>query len=419
MKKLLCILALFVSFAANAKPIALSFNRIDLVTFLDATYGEILKKNYVLSPELLNQGRKVSLRVQVDDTQLGAFLVGFLDRMGIAQSETGGVVYLSPKGIETPAPLATPLLDSVKPVLGGSGEPAAPVGHVPSLDPFNAAPAPKRDATLYSPVARSAEFLCTVVKATFGQTACNVAAQTVVLMLSTEDTERVTAFIASIDKPLPRVLVSATFVEVSSEVKDAFGLSVTASVLGNTLGVTVGAPSSSGAISIKGVDFSAVLDAMKTDGRFKQVASPSGFVDAGEHFTITIGDDTPTLGNVQQDNKGNALQSVVYRPSGVILDVVPRVVRLDGLQRVEAVVKAQVSSFSATATGVNGSPTLSKREVNTSLSLDDGEIVILGGLTGSTTTNSRSSLFGVIPWGYSDGAKKTELLLILTAKVSK
>jgi general secretion pathway protein D len=418
MKKLLCILALLVAFNANAKPIALSFSRIDLITFLDATYGEILKKNYVLSPELLNQGRKVSLRVQVEDTQLVPFLVGFLDRMGIAQTETGGVIYLTPKSIETPAPLTMPLPDAVKPLTGGSGDVGAPVQHG-SPDPFSVTPPAKRDATLYTPSARSAEFLCTVVKATFGASSCNVAAQTVVLTLASDDVERVTAFIASVDKPLPRVLVSATFVEVSSEVKDAFGLSVTASVLGNTLGVTVGSPSSSGAISIKGVDFSAVLDAMKTDGRFKQVASPSGFVDAGEHFTITIGDDTPTLGNVQQDNKGNALQSVVYRPSGVILDVVPRVVRLDGLQRVEAVVKAQVSSFAATATGVNGSPTLSKREVNTSLSLDDGEIVILGGLTGSTTTNSRSSLFGVIPWGYSDGSKKTELLLILTAKVSK
>ena len=126
----------------------------------------------------------------------------------------------------------------------------------------------------------------------------------------------------------------------------------------------------------------------------------------------------PTLGDIQLDNKGNTSQAVVYRPSGVILDVVPRVVRGTNGSRVEAVIKAQVSSFVATTNGVNGSPKLSKREVQTVQLLDDGEVLVLGGLNTSKTTNSTATFLG-LPFGHGHQADSTELLLILTASVDR
>ena len=161
-----------------------------------------------------------------------------------------------------------------------------------------------------------------------------------------------------------------------------------------------------------------VLDAIKTQSKFKQIASPSGFVNSGESFLISIGDEVPTIGATNKDNSGTTSESVVYRPSGVILDVKPNVIPSKS-PKIELIVKGQVASCSATATGVNNSPTLTKREINTNLTLEDGEIVIIGGLKGVRSNDSKNRLFGVIPWGYNQSNSNTELILILTAKVQK
>jgi len=419
MFRLLVVCGLFIfSMSVWAKPISFNFNRIDLNAFLDATYGEVLHRNFVQSPELLNQGRKVSLRITIDDTQLPTFLAGFLDQLGIEQQEQNSVLYLRPKSLTTSAKASSaapefqnmrlPLHSGAASDLGASGSSTLPVLQTTA-----------KNARVYSPIARSPDFLCLVINSVSGQGSCHVAGMTLVLMVDDDFQDKVTHLLEKVDRVVPRVQLSATFIEVGTNGREGFGLSLMAGVLGTTLGMNIGTPSSNGAISVKGANFSAVLDALKSDGRFRQVAAPSGFVNAGEHFTITIGDEVPTLGNVQQDNKGNAVQSVVYRSSGVILDVVPRVVQGDTASRVEATVKAQVSSFSSTATGVNNSPTLSKREVNTSLTLDDGEIVILGGLNGSKMTNNGSHLFGMVPFGESRSSESTELLLVLTAALAK
>lgn len=373
----------------------------------------MLHKNYVQTPELMAQGKKVSVRISVEESELSPFLVGFLDQLGVEQRETGGVIYLAPKSLVAPqalqvsSPPAMPVdLNSPLPVAFGG------------LQPVSTALLVRKDYEVYTPVARTGEFICAFVGAMFSSGACHVSGPVVVLKLDTEDMDKLHPLLEKIDTVAGRVKINATFVEVTSTGRDGFGMSVLANVLGSQLGVTLGTPSSAAAISLKGTNFSAVIDAIKRDSRFKQIAAPSGAVYSGERFSIVTGEDVPTLGDIQLDNKGNTSQAVVYRPSGVILDVVPRVVRGPNGSRVEAVIKAQVSSFVATTNGVNGSPTLSKREVQTVQLLDDGEVVILGGLNASKTTNTTTTFFG-LPFGHAHQADSTELLLILTASVDR
>lgn len=402
-----------VAFSVAAKPIAFNFSKVDLNKFLDATYGEVLHKNYVQTPELMAQGKKVSVRISVEESELSPFLIGFLDQLGVEQRETGGVIYLAPKSLAAPqalqvsSPPAMPVdLNSPLPVAFGG------------LQPVSTALLVRKDYEVYTPVARTGEFICAFVGAMFSPGACHVSGPVVVLKLDTEDMDKLHPLLEKIDTVAGRVKINATFVEVTSTGRDGFGMSVLANVLGSQLGVTLGTPSSAASISLKGTNFSAVIDAIKRDSRFKQIAAPSGAVYSGERFSIVTGEDVPTLGDIQLDNKGNTSQAVVYRPSGVILDVVPRVVRGPNGSRVEAVIKAQVSSFVATTNGVNGSPTLSKREVQTVQLLDDGEVVVLGGLNTSKTTNSTATFFG-LPFGHGHQADSTELLLILTASVDR
>lgn len=426
MKKFVAGALLCLPLLSHADTFAMNFDRISLVNFAQATYRVMLKRDYILSPELLAMEKPISLHVRnIDGASLPKLIERVLNDQNVKTTLKNGVYFLSLNSHQGEG-------------AARGGQPFNLSGDVSSLsssdddrrDPrrdhgVTALPGAvmgsqlvRKDYEVYTPVARTGQFICEFVVAMFDPGACHVSGPVVVLKLDTQDMEKLHPLLEKIDTVAGRVKINATFVEVTSTGRDGFGMSVLANVLGSQLGVTLGTPSSAAAISLKGANFSAVIDAIKHDSRFKQIAAPSGTVYSGERFSITTGEDVPTLGDIQLDNKGNTSQAVVYRPSGVILDVVPRVVRGPGGSRVEAVIKAQVSSFVATTNGVNGSPTLSKREVQTVQLLDDGEIVVLGGLNSSKTTHTKATLFG-FPFGHGDQSDSTELMLILAASVDR
>ncbi|WP_321572735.1 hypothetical protein [Citrobacter koseri] len=86
---------------------------------------------------------------------------------------------------------------------------------------------------------------------------------------------------------------------------------------------------------------------------------------------VSVGNEVPVGQVSYADNR--PIQSIEYRSSGVILDVKPQI-RTDNI---DLVIKQQLSSFAKTDTGVNNSPTLIKREVNTEVSAADGDIILL------------------------------------------
>ena len=108
MKKLLLSLLAASSLSAVAAPVSFDFNKADLSSVLNATYGEILKRNIVQSPELVAKGLKVTLRIGMDDSKLPAFLSRYLDSIGVQSQDVDGVVYLGLKG-SAPLSLDQPL----------------------------------------------------------------------------------------------------------------------------------------------------------------------------------------------------------------------------------------------------------------------------------------------------------------------
>jgi general secretion pathway protein D len=409
MKKLLLSLAFF-ALPAFSAPVELKFDSVDLTKFINSTYGSILHRNFVQSPELLAQPKKVSLNVTIEDSELNSFLSSFLSQVGVYVSDKNGVLYFSNQ--------------PNKPVQ--SSHVQAPVslnGFIPPPMPSTQndmpdfVPVEPLTNSVYHPINRTPAYICDVVKSLSLGT-CSPTSNTLILSSTNTQKKQLLSLLKDIDTSLQRVQINAVFVEVSDTDKDSFSASLTANLYGAQVGVNVGDSVSDGAISIKGANFSLVLDAIKTNSKFQQVAAPSGFVNSGESFVISIGDEVPTIGSTNKDNSGSTTQSVVYRPSGVILDVKPSVIP-SKVPKIDLLIKGQVSSFSATATGVNNSPTLTKREVSTTLTLEDGEIVIIGGLKGSRANDSKNHLFGIIPWGYNRSNSNTELILILTAKVKK
>jgi general secretion pathway protein D len=142
-------------------------------------------------------------------------------------------------------------------------------------------------------------------------------------------------------------------------------------------------------------------------------------IDVGNQVPISTGSAISTV-----STGAPIVNSIDYRDVGVILKVTPRVnagglVLLDIAQEVSSVVP-QTQAQSQIA-----SPTFSQRKISTSIAVQDGETIALGGLISNQISKTRNviPLLGDIPYlGHLFGStgnevQRTELLVLLTPRV--
>lgn len=400
----LCMLACC---SVMAEPVAINFASVPLPSFVKATYRVMLNRDYVMSPELLAQDRPISVSVKaIDSALLPQFIDTILIQHGVVSVFKDGVWMLSLRGDgqqgATPSAPGVPgLFSQAKAQLDpglGIGPPPLPSEHI-----------------VFKPQNRKAEFLATVINAVFISKPAVLAGPALVISAPKDELGRIKALCDEIDSVASKVKLSATFVEYTRSDSSSLGVSVIADVLGLKLGVKVG-DTSSGSLTLRTNRFQAVIDALASDGRFRQVSAPTAVVDDNEKSQLSFGESVPTIASTSVDRNGTPVQQVQYQQSGVLLSVAPSVL---GSGRINVVLDGQVSSFSQTTTGVNGSPTLSKRQVQTSVTMSDGELLMIGGLN-DTRSVASSSGFSFLPktWrGRSESGSNTDLVLILSASV--
>lgn len=427
---------LFTSAASAAgQPISINMNGVSLVAFAQSTYKNLLGRDFVITPDALALDRKMSISLRsLDVEQLPAFVEGVLSDQGISSELRDGVYYLrsmqsAARAIPNssmgnsfqqpgPVPVAMPAQSPSLPFLAGGGVPVGGAEYRSAAGPLlQSGLAPGADVEAYLPLARPVEFLARVVAAAFGPNSAVVAGNQIVLAGTEAQLVKMRAIVRSLDQLPHMVDVSASWVEVARTGGQQQGISVMASVLGAKLGGSLGWIGSN-ALSLKSTSFSLVIDALTTDGRFRQVSNSRIVGDDYEKMVLTVGDETPTIGSTGSDNSGNAVQNVVYRPSGVIVEVLPKVL---GGGKVSLSIDGQISSFKATLNGVTGSPTLTKRQVKTSVTVGDGEVLLIGGLS-DAQNDDRAAGLSFLPssWSLKNRASSnTDLVLILTATVVK
>lgn len=130
------------------------------------------------------------------------------------------------------------------------------------------------------------------------------------------------------------------------------------------------------------------LDLFRLDFGLPLALSAMVRVLSGGVARFSVGNETPVLDAVTFDQQGRPIQSVSYKPSGVIFELRPKV-REGGS---ELAIMQQISQFVTTTTGVNNTPTLIKRELSTLVAAKDDEIILVGGLDEQRTTNNESGL---------------------------
>jgi len=146
------------------------------------------------------------------------------------------------------------------------------------------------------------------------------------------------------------------------------------------------------------------------------VSSPQLRVKNGSNASFSVGSDVPVLGSTTYQD-GKPIQSIEYRSSGVLFNISPEI----RLNTIDLTIQQQLSNFVKTETGVDNSPTLIKRDVNTQVSVKSGEIIVLGGLA-ETKNSDNSTSFTLLPFLKSSGKEnsKTDIVVVLYAeKINK
>ncbi len=171
----------------------------------------------------------------------------------------------------------------------------------------------------------------------------------------------------------------------------------------------------------------ATLNALREVTDVHVLSAPKLMVLNNHSATIEVGQQVPiSTGSAQSTFSGTSpiVNSIDYRDTGVILKVTPRVntgglVLLDIAQEVSSVVpQSQAQSQIA-------SPSFSQRKISTSVAVQDGETIVLGGLIQNqvTKTKNRIPLLGDVPYlgnlfgSTGNEVQRTELLVLLTPRV--
>lgn len=267
----------------------------------------------------------------------------------------------------------------------------------------------------------------------------DIANNSLIIRATQSDYKRVERAIANLDVVPNQVLIEATIAEVGLTDELKFGVAWTLSNKGGSqAGVfqstRMNTPVDTLTTLLKGSGFSwlykagstaATLNALQTITRVNVLASPALMVLDGRTAALQIGDQVPITTQTATSvitPGAPVVNSISYRDTGVILSVTPRV---NEAGRVLLEIEQEVSSVQATTSSTIDSPTFTRRRVKTTVIVNDGEAVALGGLIqdNKNFNSNQVPVLGNIPLIGSvfkdkdDKITKTELLILLTPKV--
>nr|WP_237293002.1 type II secretion system secretin GspD [Vibrio anguillarum] len=162
------------------------------------------------------------------------------------------------------------------------------------------------------------------------------------------------------------------------------------STLASALGAVNGA-----ALSLVMGDWTALISAVSSDSNSNILSSPSITVMDNEEASFIVGEEVPVLtGSSAGANNDNPFQTVERKEVGIKLKVVPQINEGDSVQ---LKIEQEVSNV----LGANGAVDVrfAKRQLNTSVIIQDGQMLVLGGLIDERAVESESKvpLLGDIP----------------------
>ena len=216
--------------------------------------------------------------------------------------------------------------------------------------------------------------------------------------------------IGELDKPIPNINIAVRFIETQLDTSQGIGIDWSRQPLqlGNT------SDTSSWPISINNVtiatlnpsQFLSAMDIMEAEGRSKLLSSPSVTTLDNHEATTTVTTTVYIEGQVnqqqqqygqrdqsasihQQGSQGTTNPYGLYNPNqiteksiGIQLSVTPRI---NHINKITLIVNASVEALLGAAEVSTDKPRSTTREVQTQVTVNDGDTVILGGLIAENT----------------------------------
>jgi general secretion pathway protein D len=169
----------------------------------------------------------------------------------------------------------------------------------------------------------------------------------------------------------------------------------------------------------------AALDALSQVTHIDVISAPKLMVLNNQTASLEVGDEVPvSTGSAVSTVSGDApiVNSIEYRDTGVILNVTPRV-NAGGLVLLD--ISQEVSDVAETQTSNIDSPTIQQRKFSSSIAVQDGQTVALGGLIrdskqvekGGLPVLSKIPVLGGLFGNQDTTHKRTELIVLLTPRV--
>jgi general secretion pathway protein D len=274
---------------------------------------------------------------------------------------------------------------------------------------------------------------------------------TLLIYADQENYRLIEATLRQVDRPQLQVAIDATVAEIT--LNDSLNYGVQAYLTSKNLGLrpdqgsllnttSTSAPttvaSAAGSVTnaflnraFPGFNFligsesqpSMILDALHTVTEVKVLSNPSLVVIDNQVATLQVGDQVPvSTGSATVLTTNNTVVNTIdYRNTGIILRVAPRV-NVNGNVRLD--IEQEISNVSP-ATANSLTPTVAQRKVKSSISVANGQTVLLAGLISETHQGTRNGIPGLdqIPalgevFSHNDKSNgRTELIIFIRPQI--
>ncbi len=171
-----------------------------------------------------------------------------------------------------------------------------------------------------------------------------------------------------------------------------------------------------------GSDWRAVINMLASRSNVKSLSSPSVLVQDNREASIQVGNQQPiqTSQTVNTSNTGVLTQNVELKDTGVQLKVKPRV-NAGGLVVMD--ILQEVTDIGATD-AATGQRSFLKRSIESTVAIQSGDTIILGGLIQDRSTDgdsgvpylSRLPFIGPLFGSKNEGGERTELLITISPR---
>lgn len=214
-------------------------------------------------------------------------------------------------------------------------------------------------------------------------------------------------------------LAGAAFAGAQEGLDDIDALTALAGALSTTSGQVFGIAGTNA-----GIDFNAVITAMEGDSKTNILSTPTILTLDNTEASFTVGQNVPFVtGSFSNTGTGvgSPFQTIQREDVGITLKVTPQI---NEGNKVILDISQEISSISESANGASDIVT-NQRKLETQVLTTDGEIVVMGGFIGDTSTSSerRVPILGSIPLigrlfrSDSVDSNKTNLMIFLRATV--